>query len=108
MTVTINIEEYELLMSFKDQLEEKKQEYFKLMKEKEVVENELIDTVNFYRNEKNKSLLQLSIIEKEVEKSRQVLDELKKQSRKETKAIIALEEKLCANEKILTDKLLKK
>ena len=54
-------------MSFKDQLEEKKQEYFKLMKEKEVVENELIDTVNFYRNEKNKSLLQLSIIEKEVE-----------------------------------------
>ena len=54
-------------MSFKDQLEEKKQEYFKLMKEKEVVENELIDTVNFYRNKKNKSLLQLSIIEKEVE-----------------------------------------
>ena len=55
------------------------------MKEKEVVENELIDSVNFYRNEKNKSLLQLSIIEKEVKKSRQVLDELKKQSRKETK-----------------------
>ena len=108
MTVTINIEEYELLMSFKDQLEEEKQEYFKLLKEKEIVETELRDTVNFHRNEKNKSLLQLHIIEKEVEKSRQVLDELKKQYRKETKAIIALEEKLCANEKMLTEQLLKK
>ena len=37
MTVTINIEEYELLMSFKDQLEEKKQEYFKLLKEKKLL-----------------------------------------------------------------------
>ena len=34
MTVTINIEEYELLMSFKDQLEEKKQEYFKIYERK--------------------------------------------------------------------------
>ena len=108
MTVTINIEEYELLMSFEDQLEEKKQEYFQLLKDKEVVETELRETVNFHRNEKNKSLLQLHIIEKEVEKSWQVLDELKKQSRKETKAIIALEEKLCANEKMLAEQLLKK
>ena len=107
MTVTINIEEYELLMSFKDQLEEKKQEYVKLLKEKEVDDTELRDTVNFHRNEKNKSFLQLIIIEQEVAKSRQVLDELKKQSRKETKAIIALEEKLCANEKMLTEQSLK-
>ena len=56
------------------------------MKEKEVVETELRDTVNFHRNERNKSLMQLSVIEQEVAKSRQVLDELKKQSRKESKA----------------------
>ena len=79
MTVTINIEEYELLMSFKDQLEEKKEEYFQLLKEKKVIETELRDTANFHQNEKNKSLLQLHIIEQEVEKSRQVLEELKKQ-----------------------------
>ena len=107
MTVTINIEEYELLMSFKDQFEEKKQEYFKLLKEKEVVEIELRETVNFHRNERNKSLLQLSIIEGEISKSRQVLDELKKQSRKESKAIVELEKKVCANEKMLTEQSLK-
>ena len=107
MTVTINIEEYELLMSFKDQFEEKKQEYFKLLKEKEVVEIELRETVNFHRNERNKSLLQLSIIEGEISKSRQVLDELEKQSRKESKAIVELEKKVCANEKMLTEQSLK-
>ena len=107
MTVTINIEEYELLMSFKDQFEEKKQEYFNLLKEKEVVETELRDTVNFHRNERNKSLMQLSVIEQEVAKSRQVLDELKKQSRKESKALVLLEERLCASEKMLTERNLK-
>ena len=76
------------------------------MKEKEVVETELRDTVNFHRNERNKSLLQLSIIEQEVAKSRQVLDELKKQSRKESKAIVELEKRLCANEKMLTEQSL--
>ena len=76
------------------------------MKEKEVVETELRDTVNFHRNERNKSLLQSSIIEQEVAKSRQVLDELKKQSRKESKAIVELEKRLCANEKMLTEQSL--
>ena len=107
MTVTINIEEYELLMSVKDQFEEKKQEYFNLLKEKEVVETELRDTVNFHRNERNKSLMQLSVIEQEVAKSRQVLDELKKQSRKESKALVLLEERLCASEKMLAERNLK-
>ena len=107
MTVTINVEEYELLMSFKDQLEEKKEEYSKLLKEKEIIENELKDTVIFHRNERNKSLLQLSIIEQEISKSRTVLDELKKQSRNETRALVVLEERLCANEKMLIEKNLK-
>ena len=77
------------------------------MKQKNVVETELRDTVNFHRNEINKSLMQLSVIEQEVAKSRQVLDELKKQSRKESKALVLLEERLCASEKMLTEQNLK-
>ena len=88
-------------------MKKKKQEYFNLLKEKDVVETELRDTVNFHRNERNKSLMQLSVIEQEVAKSRQVLDELEKQSRKESKALVLLEERLCASEKMLTERNLK-
>ena len=56
MTVNIAVEEYELLVSFKDQLKEKSDEYHYLIKEKEKKEKEIIDLKNFYKNEKNKNI----------------------------------------------------
>ena len=55
MTVNIALEEYELLLSFKNQLKEKNEEYFHVLKEKEKKEKEVIDLINFYKNEKKKT-----------------------------------------------------
>ena len=66
MTVNIALEEYELLLSFKNQLKEKNEEYFHVLKEKEKKEKEVIDLINFYKNEKNKNIKQLLNIEEEI------------------------------------------
>ena len=40
MSINISLEEYELFKSFKEQIEDKKQEYFDLSIEKEALEKE--------------------------------------------------------------------
>ena len=108
MTVNIAVEEYELLVSFKDQLKEKSDEYHYLIKEKEKKEKEIIDLKNFYKNEKNKNIKQLNIIEEEINRCTAILDDLKEKVRKEQVLLNILEGKVCAFKKILVEKSLKK
>ena len=108
MTVNIAVEEYELLVSFKDQLKEKRDEYHYLIKEKEKKEKEIIDLINFYKNEKNKNIKQLNIKEEEINRCTDILDDLKEKVRKEKILLNVLEGKVCAFKKILVEKSLKK
>ena len=90
-------------------MKKKKKEHFVLLKEKETAESQLREIVCFNENEKNKSLLQLSIIEEEVVKARETLEELKKkQSKREAKAIVDIEKRLCASEKTMKERGLEK
>ena len=108
MTVNIALEEYELLLSFKNQLKEKNEEYFHVLKEKEKKEKEVIDLINFYKNEKNKNIKQLLNIEEEILKCSNVLDNLKEQTRKELKLLNSLEARVCAYKEIVIERSLKK
>ena len=108
MSVNIALEEYELLISFKDQLKEKNEEYFRVLKEKEQKDKEIIDLINFYKNEKNKNITQLAIIEDEILKCRYILDMLEEKARKEQLLLNVLEQKVCATKRVLVEKNLKK
>ena len=108
MTVNIALEEYELLLSFKNQLKEKNEEYFHVLKEKEKKEKEVIDLINFYKNEKNKNIKQLLNIEEEILKCSNVLDNFKEQTRKELKLLNSLEAGVCVYKEIVIERSLKK
>ena len=96
MSINISLEEYELFKSFKEQIEEKKQEYFDLSIEKEALDKRIVELAKFHEIERKKVLVQLSIIEEEVHRARGSLAELKKQSKSEARALVKLEEKVCA------------
>ena len=96
MSINISLEEYELFKSFKEQIEEKKQEYFDLEIEKEALEKRIKELALFHERKKKKALVQLTIIEQEVIKARASLQELKKQSKKDARSLVKLEEKVCA------------
>ena len=66
--MNINTEEYELLISFKKQLNEKLNDFSNISKEIEIKEKQLIDFANFYNNEKVKNLKQLNVIQEELKK----------------------------------------
>ena len=79
-----------------------------MLKEKEKKEKEVIELINFYKNEKNKNIKQLHIIEEEITRCTDILDDLKEQVRKEQILLNVLEGKVCAFKRVLVEKSLKK
>ena len=104
MSVNIAVEEYVLLVSFKNQLKGKSEEYHYVLKEKERKEKEIIELTNFYNNEKNKNIKQLNILQEEINRCVNTLDNLKEKVMEEKALINTLEGRVCAFRKVLVEK----
>ena len=94
MNISISIEEYELYQSFKDQIEEKKREFFKLNMKILEREDKMNETVILYEKEKKIAYETLKIINDEIIKSRLILDEIRKECNDNKIQIALLENKL--------------
>ena len=105
MTVNIPIEEYDLLLSFKEQLERKTQEYRHILKEQEQKEKEVIELIDFYNKERTKNTKQLNKIQEEIIKSIDILDALKEKIKEERVLLTVLEGRTCAFRKVLVEKI---
>ena len=101
MSINISIEEYELLKNFKDQIEEKKKEFFNLNMKVIEREDKMYERVHVYEKEKKIAYETLSILNKEIDKARLVLDSLRKECEDNKLKIIDLENKIeCAVKQI--------
>ena len=93
MSINISIEEYELLKNFKDQLEEKKKEFFNLNLKIIEREDKMYERVEVYEKEKKIAYETLSILNKEIDKARLLLDSVRKECADNRLKIIDLEKK---------------
>ena len=93
MSINISIEEYELLKNFKDQLEEKKKEFFNLNMKIIEREDKMYERVEVYEKEKKIAYETLSILNKEIDKARLLLDSVRKECADNRLKIIDLEKK---------------
>ena len=101
MSIKISLEEYELFQSFKDQIEEKKKEFFKLNIIILGREDKMNERVYVYEKEKKVAYETLNILNKEITKARLVLDALRKECNDNKLKIADLENKLeCAVKQI--------
>ena len=93
MSINISIEEYELLKNFKDQLEEKKKEFFNLNMKIIEREDKMYERVEVYEKEKKIAYETLSILNKEIDKARLLLDSVRKECADNRLKLIDLEKK---------------
>ena len=101
MSINISIEEYELFKNFKDQINEKKKEFFDLNMKVMDREDKMYQRVHVYEKEKKIAYETLSILNKEIDKARLVLESLRKECADDKLKIIELEKKIeCAVEQI--------
>ena len=101
MSINISIEEYELFKNFKDQINEKKKEFFDLNMKIMDREDKMYQRVHVYEKEKKIAYETLSILNKEIDKARLVLESLRKECADDKLKIIELEKKIeCAVEQI--------
>ena len=101
MSINISIEEYELFKNFKDQINEKKKKFFDLNIKIMDREDKMYQRVHVYEKEKKIAYETLSILNKEIDKARLVLESLRKECADNKLKIIELEKKIeCAVEQI--------
>ena len=101
MSINISIEEYELFKNFKDQINEKKKEFFDLNMKIMDREDKMYQLVHVYEKEKKIAYETLSILNKEIDKARLVLESLRKECADDKLKIIELEKKIeCAVKQI--------
>ena len=101
MSINISIEEYELFKNFKDQINEKKKEFFNLNMKIMDREDKMYQRVHVYEKEKKNAYETLSILNKEIDKARLVLESLRKECADDELKIIELEKKIeCAVKQI--------
>ena len=99
MSISISLEEYELFKAFKEQIEDKKKKKFNLNMKIIEHEEKMHERAIFYEKEKRIAYETLSIINKEIDKARICLEDLKKECDKDKKKkkIAEIEKKLlCA------------
>ena len=94
MSISISLEEYELLKTFKEQIEEKKKEFFNLNMKILEHEEKMNQRAIFYEKEKKIAYEILAIINNETDKARICLEKLKKDCKKDKTKIAELEKKL--------------
>ena len=101
MSINISIEEYELFKNFKDQINEKRKEFFDLNMKIMDREDKMYQRVHVYEKEKKITYETLSILNKEIDKARLVLESLRKECAEDKLKIIELEKKIeCAVKQI--------
>ena len=101
MRINISIEEYELFKNFKDQINEKKKEFFDLNMKIMDREDKMYQRVHVYEKERKIAYETLSILHKEIDKARLVLESLRKECADGKLKIIELEKKIeCAVKQI--------
>ena len=101
MSINISIEEYELFKNFKDQINEKRKEFFDLNMKIMDREDKMYQRVHVYEKEKKITYETLSILNKEIDKARLVLESLRKECADDKLKIIELEKKIeCAVKQI--------
>ena len=102
--MNINTEEYELLISFKKQLNENLNDFSNISKEIEIKEKQLIDLANFYNNEKVKHLKQLNVIQEELKKCLTTFTNFEEKICIQKALIASLEGRVCALRKVLVER----
>ena len=101
MSINISIEEYELFKNFKDQINEKKKEFFDLNMKIIDREDKMYQRVHVYEKEKKIAYETLSILNKETDKARLFLELLRKECANDKLKIIEFEKKIeCAVKQI--------
>ena len=95
-----NIEEYELLLSFKHQLNEKIEQFYDISKEAVKKEKDILDLHVFYINEKEKCKKQLEELKSKIKKNLSIFNELENKIAVQTKIIEDLEKKLCCLKRV--------
>ena len=108
MTVKINQEEYELIVSFKDQLNEKISEFDSVTKKLEEKEKQILDLTAFYLSEREKSLRQLNVLKEEVNKSLNIFNDFENKISTQKALIATLEGRICSLKKVLVERNSKK
>ena len=108
MSVKINQEEYELIVSFKDQLNEKIREFNSVTKKLEEKEKQILDLTAFYLSEIEKSLRQLNVLKEEINKSLKIFNDFENKISTQKALIVSLEERICSLKKVLVEKNSKK
>ena len=108
MSVKINQEEYELIVSFKDQLNEKISEFNSVTKKLEEKEKQILDLTAFYLSEREKSLRQLNVLKEEINKSLKIFNDFENKISAQKALIVSLEERICSLKKFLVEKISKK
>ena len=108
MSVKINQEEYELIVSFKDQLNEKISELNSVTKKLEEKEKQILDLTVFYLSEREKSLRQLNVLKEEINKSLKIFNDFENKISIQKALIVRLEERICSLKKVLVEKNSKK
>ena len=108
MSVKINQEEYELIVSFKDQLNEKISEFNSVTKKLEEKEKQILDLTAFYLSEREKSLRQLNVLKEEINKSLKIFNDFENKISAQIALIVSLEERICSLKKVLVEKISKK
>ena len=93
MGINISIEEYELFKNFKDQINERKKEFFDLNMKIMDREDKMYQRVHVYEKEKKIAYETLSILNKKIDKARLVLESLRKECADDKLKIIELEKK---------------
>ena len=94
MSISISIEEYELYQSFKEQIEEKKKEFFDLNMKIIEREDKMNERVILYEREKKIAYETLKIVNDEIIKARLVLEAIKKECNGNKMQIELLEKKI--------------
>ena len=108
MSVKINQEEYELIVSFKDQLNEKISEFNSVTKKLEEKEKQILDLTAFYLSEREKSLRQLNVLKEELNKNLKIFNDFENKISTQKALIVSLEERICSLKKVLVEKNSKK
>ena len=94
MSISVSLEECELFQSFKDQIEEKKREFFKLNMKILEREDKMNERVLLYEKEKKCAYETVRIDNDEITKARLVLEAIRKECNNNKSKIALLEKNL--------------
>ena len=96
----MNIEEYELLLFFKHQLNEKIEQFYEISKAAEKKEKDILDLNVFYINEKEKCKKQLDELKSKIKKNLSILNELENKIAVQNQIVEDLEKRLCCLKRV--------